>query len=137
MLTDHWQNFDQALEFIKSCALSQLTGDCKLVEKIYMSGEKKNIKYTDKSRTQIEYLNEKEEVVRDTKELFGKKIANNLQNSYLKGINYLLTTTLDQKKCPNKFLEEYDLQLWNQHIYELCNHQYQRKIVNQLDIPQA
>ncbi len=46
-----------------------------------MSGEQSSIKYTDKSRTKIEYLNEKKEVVRDTKELFGKKIANNLQNS--------------------------------------------------------
>ena len=137
MLTDQWQNFDKALEYIKDCALSQLSGDCKLVEKIYLSNEQKNIRYVDKSQTKIEYLNEKEELVRDTKELFGKKIANNLQNSYLKGVNYLLNNTLNNRLCPNKFLEEYDIQLWNSHIYELCDHRYQRKMVNQLNIPQA
>ena len=137
MLTDQWESFDKALEYIKDCALSQLSGDCKLVEKIYLSNDKKSIRYTDKSRTKIEYLNEKKELVRDTKELFGKKIANNLQNSYLKGVNYLLNNTLNNRLCPNKFLEEYDIQTWNQHIYDLCDHHYQKKIVNHLDIPQA
>ena len=134
MLTDQWQSFDKALEYIKNCALSQLLGDCKLIEKIYMSGEQSSIKYTDKSRTKIEYLNEKEEVVRDTKELFGKKIANNLQNSYLKGVNYLITKNLTNRRCPNKFLEDYDLQTWNQHIFDLSDSLYQKKMVNNLNI---
>lgn len=137
MLTDQLHSFDKALEYIKDCALSQLSGDCKLIEKIYLSNEHKNIRYTDKSRTKIEYLNENQDIVRDTKELFGKKIANNLQNSYLKGVNYLLNNALNSRLCPNKFLEEYDIQMWNQHIYDLCDHQYQKKIVNHLDIPQA
>jgi hypothetical protein len=37
--------------------------------------------------------------------------------------------------CPNKFLEDHDLQTWNQHIYELSDARYQIKIVNHLDIP--
>ena len=64
-----------------------------------------------------------------------KKLANNLQNSYLKGVNYLITKNLEMHGCPNKFLEEYDLQIWNQHIYDLSDIRYHKKIVNQLEIP--
>ena len=62
-------------------------------------------------------------------------MANNLQNSYLKGVNYLIKKNLDNHLCPNKFLEEYDLQTWNQHIYDLSDVRYHRKIINQLNIP--
>ncbi len=71
----------------------------------------------------------------DNKELFGRKLANNLQNSYLKGVNYLITCNLNNRMCPNKFLEEYDIQTWNGHIYELSDLRYQKKIINQLNIP--
>ena len=135
MLTDRLGNFDKALEYIKDCALSSLVGDCKLAEKIYFLSEKNDIRFTDKSKTKIEYFNEKKEKVVDKKELFARKLANNLQNSYLKGVNHLLNNNLNNRLCPNKFLEEYDIQTWNQHIYELSDCQYQKKIINQLDIP--
>jgi hypothetical protein len=93
------------------------------------------MRFIGKKRTQIEYFNEKKEIVVDSKELFGKKLANNLQNSYLKGVNYLINKNLDNHMCPNKFLEEYDIQLCNQHIYDLSNVQYHKKIVNNLNIP--
>ena len=32
MLTKEWDDFDRALEYIKDCALSNLTGDCKLIK---------------------------------------------------------------------------------------------------------
>ena len=92
MLTERLGNFTKALECIKDCALSNLTGDCNLIEKIYFNqseNQEKPIRFMDKNRNFIEYYNENKEKVRDTKELFGKKLANNLQNSYLKGVNYL------------------------------------------------
>jgi len=139
MLTDEWNNFDRALEYIKDCALSSLAGDCKLIEKMYLgernANDEPSIRFLDKGKTRIEYFNEKKEKISDSKEMFGKKIANNLQNSYLKGINYLLTQNLENHRCPNKFLEEYDLQIWNQHIYDLSDLRYHRKIINQLNIP--
>ena len=150
ILTKQWGDFNKALEYIKDCALSSLVGDCKLIEKIYLEGQKSivdptclnnnlqippSIRYLDKSRTKIEYFNEKTEKVIENKELFGRKLANNLQNSYLKGVNYLINKNLDNHLCPNKFLEEYDLQIWNQHIYDLSDVRYHRKIVNQLNIP--
>lgn len=134
MLTQQWGDFDKALEYIKDCALSNLSGDCKLIGKMYLSGD--NVRFADKSRTKISYFNENKEKIIDSKELFGKKIANNLQNSYLKGVNYLINRNLDNNRCPNKFLEEYDLQTWNQHIYNLSDLQYQKKLISQLDIPE-
>jgi hypothetical protein len=139
MLTHEWQNFDRALQYIADCALSNVLGDCKLIEKIYLIEDpprsEVSIHYIDKNRTKIEYFNEKKEKVLDSKELFGRKISNNLQNSYLKGVNHLINKNLGNRLCPNKFLEEYDLQIWNQHIYDLSDHKYQRKMVNQLNIP--
>ena len=73
--------------------------------------------------------------MKDSKETFARKLANNLQNTYLKGVNYLINTNLENRKCPNKLLEHYDLQMWNQHIYDLSDPQYQKKIINNLDIP--
>ena len=135
MLTQKW-DFDRALSFIRDCALSSLTGDCKLIEKIYSNeNQQMGICFVDKNRTKIEYYNEKKEVIRDNKELFGRKLANNLQNSYLKGVNHLITNNLENKRCPNKFLEDYDLQTWNQHIFDLSDLCYQKRIMNQLNIP--
>lgn len=135
MLTDSMGNFDQAIEYIKDCALSNLSGDCKLIEKIYLAKETENIHFLDKSKSKVSYYNENHEKVIDNKESFGKKIANNLQNSYLKGVNYLINKNLGNNMCPNRFLEEYDIQTWNTHIYNLSDVCYQKKIVNQLNIP--
>jgi hypothetical protein len=137
MLTTNFSDFDKALEYIKSCALANINGDCQLIEKIYFNPEKSksSFYYLDKARTRIEYFDEKEELTITKKEQFGRKLAHNLQNSYLKGINQVINNNLDQRKCPNKFLEEYDLQTWNQHIYNLSDLSYQRKFMNQLDIP--
>ena len=71
----------------------------------------------------------------ESKQQFVTKLANHLQNSYLKGVNYVLIDTLDNRRCPNKFLEEYDIQTWNQHIYSLSDHVYQKKLINCLNIP--
>ena len=139
MLTEEWGNFGRALEYIKDCALSNLSGDCKLIERVYLAQSNESeppIRFIDKNRTKIAYFNEKKEKIIDSKELFGRKLANNLQNSYLKGVNYLITKNLDNHLCPQKFLEDYDLQMWNQHIYDLSDLRYQKKIINQLEIPQ-
>ena len=137
MLTEQWGSFDKALEYIKDCALSSLTGDCKLIEKIYLRKDDNNqqVSFVNKSRNKIEYFNEKKEKIQDPKDLFSRKIANNLQNTYLKGINHLINRNLDNRGCPNKFLEDYDLQIWNQHIFDLSDPRYQKKIINHLDIP--
>ncbi len=137
MLSTEWGNFDKALEYIAGCALSNLVGDCKLIELIYgskNSNDLNSMRFIDKSLTKIEYFNELKEKVIDNRESFGKKLANNLQNSYLKGVNHLINETLDSNGCPNKLLEEYDIQLWNQHIYQLSDICYHKKIIAHLNI---
>ncbi len=137
MLTEQFGDYNRALDFIKDCALSHLTGDCKLIQRIYFetSGEAP-IKYLDKSRGKLEYLDENREKIVDYKgQKLGRILANNLQNSYLKGVNYLINKNLSNNQCPNKFLDDYDVQCWNNHIYELSDVKYQRKIINSLEIP--
>lgn len=135
MLTDRMGNFDQAIDYITDCALSDLTGDCKLIEKIYRNHNDEVGFTIDQKNTKIYYQNERNESISETKESFGRKLANNLQNSYLKGINYLINKNLDQRIDPNKFLDQYDLMSWNEHIYHLSDSNHQRKIINQLSIP--
>ena len=137
MLTDRLGNFDRALDYIKDCALSSLTGDCKLIEKIYLDNlnSPPSISYADKKKTKIQYYNENKQITMESKDLFGRKLANNLQNSYLKGVNHLITNNLQKQSCPNKFLEEYDLQAWNQHIFDLSDLRYHHNGILYYDIP--
>ena len=137
MLTEEL-GFDRALGFIKDCALSHLSGDCKLLEKIYFANRNNEapIRYLDKNRKKIEFVDEMKQKIIDLKGIqLTRRLVNNLQNSYLKGVNYLINRNLDNNLCPNKFLEEYDIQSWNQHIYDLSEASYQKKIIAQLDIP--
>ena len=136
LLTDLWGDHTKALEFIKDCALSSLSGDCKLLKKIYFESNEAPFRYLDNARTKLEYFNEKKERIIDYKgERLCRILANNLQNSYLKGVNYVINRNLENKLCPNKFLDDYDIQSWNAHIYQLSDEKYQKKIISQLDIP--
>lgn len=135
MLTDRMGNFEQAIEYIKDCALSDLVGDCKLIEKIYNT-DQQTLSFTrDQKKTTIYYLNENNQPCSENRDSFSRKIANNLQNTYLKGVNYLINRNLTMKRDPNQFLADYDLLSWNQHIYQLSELSRQHKILNQLQIP--
>jgi hypothetical protein len=114
ILTERFGNSNQALEYIKGCAWSDITGDSRLIENIYLSRgdldqDQVSICVLDKAKTKIEYLNEKKEKV-ESNQSFSKKMANNLQNIYLKGINYSIDWTLNDSLHLNKFLEECDFQ---------------------------
>lgn len=139
LLTAHWGDFEKALEFVKNCALSKLTGDCKLIEKIYFESNveaEMPIRYIDKGHTKIEYFDESKNRIIDVRgQKLGRVLASNVQNTYLRGVNYLITRNLDNKLCPNKFLAEYDIHSWNAHIYELSDLDYQKKLIINLDIP--
>lgn len=138
MLTEKW-DFQQALEYVKNCALSDINGDCKLLQKVYFPESQSDefpIRYLDRTRNKIEYLDENRQRVVDVRGVtLGKKLANNLQNSYLKGINHLVTNNLEKRLCPLKFLGDYDVQSWNRHIYRLSDPKYQKQLISHLDIP--
>ena len=113
-------------------------GDCKLIKKIYFeenADEKQHsICFVDKKRTKSNTMTEKNKksVIQ---RVFGRKLANNLQNTYLKGVNYLINKNLESRGCPNKFLDEYDIQEWNSHIYTLSDEKYHKKMMLNLEIP--
>ena len=137
MLTDRLGDFQLALDYLKDCALSDLTGDCKLIDRIYQQNNTNQVPSytTNKKRTMVYYRNQTNQPIVENKEAFVRKIANNLQNSYLKGVNHLINQTLDQRCNPNKLLDDYDLLAWNQHIYNLSDVSYQKKLINQMEIP--
>jgi hypothetical protein len=70
----------------------------------------------------------------EKKQQFVNKLANNLQNSYFKAINHMIKDNLENNQCLNKFLEEYDIQTRNHHIYDLSSPNYRKKFNNQLQI---
>jgi hypothetical protein len=134
MLTNKIGDFTKAIDYVKECALSDMIGDCKLIERIYFDQCDNAIVYADKKKTKLKYYNEKREEVVESNDAFVRKIANNLQNTYLKGINHLINKNLESKGCPGKFLETYDIMSWNSHIYSLSDEHYRYKMLNQLDI---
>ena len=107
-LTERYGNFHQALEFVKDCALSQITGDVRLIEEVYLNSDHHPaFWYMDKKRQKIGWMDEKGQTNIDMggKVVF-RKLVSNLQNGYLKGVNYLINKNLDEKRCPNKFLAD-------------------------------
>ena len=134
MLTDHC-GFAQALEYVKACALSDINGDVRLLQKIYFTGNEDNppIRFLDKKRNKASFRDENKKQINDPSgHILSQRLGNNLQNTYLKGINHLITKNIENRQCPNKFLDDFDLITWNQHIYDLSNADRRRKIVKQL-----
>jgi hypothetical protein len=135
MLADKTGSFDAAIEYIKDCALGALSGDCKLIEKIYLDLGQQSICFMDKKKTRVRYYDEHEKPVTESKESLTRKLTNNLQNTYLKGINYLINRNLESRSHPCKFLETYDMMAWNEHIQKLMEPSYQNKLLNNIAIP--
>lgn len=78
MLTDRIGDFNQAIDYIKDCALSDLSGDCKLIEKIYGNRNDEISFSMNHKKSKILYQNERNETTSENKDLFGRKLANNL-----------------------------------------------------------
>jgi hypothetical protein len=112
-----------------------VVGDCTLIEKIYNNSGQKLSFTMNQKKSVIYFHNENNQSCSENMDTFSRKIANNLQNSYLKGINHLITKNLDLKKDPNQFLADYDILTWNSHIYQLSDSHRQHKILSHLDIP--
>ena len=48
-------------------------------------------------------------------------------------MTHLTTTGLERKVNPNKLLDSYDFRVWNEHIYQLSDEKYHKKLVNHLE----
>lgn len=136
LLSERCDDFVQALEFVKDCALSEISGDVRLIEKVYLEGKHPAMWYLDRKRHKIGWIDESgKKHVDNNGKIIIRKLASSLQNGYLKGVNYLIQKNLDSHKCPNKFLADYDIQAWNNHIYNLREEKYQLKLLSYLDLP--
>jgi hypothetical protein len=128
--------FAKALDFVQNCALSGLSGDCRMIEKIFI--ETDSMRCLDKNRVRIEYYDENEQKVVDIRGIIlTGKLASSLQKTYIKGVNFLINDNIDNHRCPLKFLGDFDIQTWNTHIYGLSDVKYQRKLFNHMNIPLA
>jgi hypothetical protein len=87
-----------------------------------------------KKKTIVTYRDKEDHIIHESKDSFIRKLANNLQNSYLKSVNFLITRNLENRRDPNKFLDEYDVLAWNKHIYSLSDESYRKKLINQLNL---
>ena len=139
MLTEKWGDYDRALKFVQNCALTDVRGDCQLIQQIYFDQDchrdhPSPIGYTEDN--QLCFIDENERRIVDHKgNILGRRLANNLQISYLKGVNYLINKNITERRSPNRFLDEYDLQTWNRHTYNLLDPNVHQKIMKNLDIP--
>ena len=103
MLTEKMGDIVPAIEYIKQCALSDLKGDSSLLEKVYqVTPENPLIVDYNKKKGTVTYYDENKQLVTESHGAFARKIANNIQNCYLKGMTHLTTNGLEHKVNPNK-----------------------------------
>jgi len=131
-------NAQEALMFIKDCALSRLAGDCRLLEKVYFStvGARPPIMTMNQTRTRFVYYDENNKKTLETNpKVLARKLADCLQRTYLKGINLFRTDVSDPDPSKVTHIESYDVEDWNEHIHDLSDEKYQKKILDRLKIP--
>ena len=104
MLADQC-NSEQASEYIKNYTSSNIDGDIRSIQKTDFNGNKPAdcpILFMDKKRIQSLFVNENRDLIDDPHgTLLAQRLGNNLQSTYLKGVNYLIDRNLNEKLCPN------------------------------------
>ncbi len=136
-----------ALTFVKNSALGKLSGDIRILQKVYLPDDKRPaIMYHNKSKTQFVYYNENNDrVVETNMATMAKKLADILQRTYLKGMQSFKIDLCGEDRedqlpiAPQSSLmptvEPYDLDTWNAHIHDLRDEKYQKKILRSMGIP--
>jgi hypothetical protein len=121
-----FNNKRDVTSFVKECALAGMSGDYKLLRKIYFENNQNvTIKCLHKKKRKYTFYNENEEFVVDYGgQVLGKIFANCLQRCYLK---------VGSDPTISNQLNDYDQQSWNQHVYELSELKYQKKLMSNLD----
>ncbi len=135
------EGLHNALTFMKGCALARLSGDCRILQKAYqLETEQAAIMYVNKSKTKFVYYDERQRrTVESNAKILAKKLADILQRSYLKGMESFRTSLSGDnieggRDKPE--IEAYDLHLWNEHIHELRDELYQKKMLAAMKIHQ-
>ena len=143
-ITDIMGDEYAALKYIVNCAIGGIDGDCKLIEKNYAKGAPLPGSSSEvvivpsitvsKSKSEVVYYDENKNKVTTSIVSFAYTIAENLMTCYLKTLAQLTNGTLNNRQCPNKFMEEYNLQLMQEHVYELIKPINKRKVIDKLDL---
>jgi uncharacterized Zn-finger protein len=92
-----------ALSYLKDCALARLSGDCRILERVYKLDTKQAaIMFANKSKTKFVYYDERQRrTVESNSTVMAKKLVGILQRSYLKGMQSFQTDMLDNDKDPD------------------------------------
>lgn len=119
----------KALEFIKDCGLSGISGDVKLLMKVYYDGidvKELPIRFHDTKRLKLSYLGDNGVIIKEHNgEGLSNKLGINIQNTYLHGAKEL------NDKDP---LPQYDMEQWIIHTSNLNDPFTRKKILRQLMI---
>src|SRR5207249_4710147 len=134
MLAGRLDNYDRALEYVKNSALGALGDHCKLLNNIYFDPEypvdEPPIQYNDKNCSKLSFINERHERVIDPKgRLLMKRLASNLQRSYITCLN---DCREKNKQCSSskKVIEDYDEETMNKNIQALSQEKLQKGLIN-------
>jgi len=115
---------EKAREYILNCAKNNLDGDINLLKTVYFDGKKPSdypIKFLDRSRNKVEFIDENKVKIMDPTGMeLAKRLCSNLQNGYLVQVNIIIEDNLNHKG-DGKFLDEFDIFNCQNHIYELSN----------------
>ena len=125
----------EAGEYILNCAKNNIDGDINLLKKIYFEGKSPAeypIKFLDKSRKKVQFLNENKELYVDPSgSELARRLCSSLQNGYLLQVNQIIEANYDQKD-DGKFMDEFDIYNCHNHIYELSDKTYRKKLITSL-----
>lgn len=139
ILSERLGDTNLALNYIADCALSKITGDCKLLECIYFSPggnpddcaircdnhNRKNIRFKDKDTQRI--------VVDKDGTILGKRLGASLQKAYLGTLKKDVEKKLMKEGKP--LYENFDGTACLEHVHELSEPKYQKALIRNLEIP--
>ena len=131
-----------ALTYMKNCALAQLSGDCRILQRAYkLETEQAAIHKLNDKGTKLVYYDERRRRTTESNSDLGKKLASILQRSYLKAMGGFRKDILGNKRDDPQWdqmpeLDEYEYTMMDEHVHQLNDSNYQKKLVRSLKIPE-
>jgi len=143
ILSEHFgDNINRAYLKLANCALGTIESDCRLIEDIYCLRETDEalssepaLQYVDSKRTKVECFDKNGHRIIKTKAQLGDYLAVQIINGYSKTLKYFVDYHKTHKLYPIKNMDDSQLQDWNEHMGQLSDIKYRKKMVNHLNIP--
>lgn len=127
------RGIDNIKKYILDNAVGNEYGDMEMIKKIYLDNKTRSpFEFHDRSRGNISYLDTNGQMVQDRHGIQSMKIiCDNIQRYYLIEINKILEANLNQQR-DGDFLDYFDLSSCQNHVYNLSDNKYQRKLFNMI-----